>query len=103
MLIQSISVTCMRYDPDVDEIPYQKTYEVPFYRGLSVLNVLIYIYENIDPGLGFYSNCDRGVCGRCTMTINGRSALACTTLVAGNLELAPLHGRRLVRDLIVEL
>jgi succinate dehydrogenase/fumarate reductase-like Fe-S protein len=37
------------------------------------------------------------------MTINGRSALACTTLVAGNLELAPLHGRRLVRDLIVEL
>ena len=103
MLKKSISVTCIRYDPDVDKTSYQKTYEVPFLRGLSVLNVLTYIYENIDPGLGFYSNCDRGVCGRCTMTINGHSALACTTLVTGDLELAPLRGRRLTRDLIVEL
>jgi succinate dehydrogenase/fumarate reductase-like Fe-S protein len=103
MLKESISVTCTRCDPDVDESPYQITYEVPFCRGLSVLNVLTYIYENIDPGLGFYSNCDRGVCGCCTMTINGNSALACTTLVNGDLELAPLRGRRLIRDLIVEL
>jgi succinate dehydrogenase/fumarate reductase iron-sulfur protein len=100
---KSILVTCLRYDPDVDTIPYQRTYEVPFSQGLSVLNVLTYIYENIDPGLGFYSNCDRGVCGRCTVTVNGRPALACTTLVTGDLELAPLCGRPLIRDLIVDL
>jgi succinate dehydrogenase / fumarate reductase, iron-sulfur subunit len=98
-----ISVACSRFDPGVDRAPYQITYKVPFSPGQSVLNVLTYIYENIDPGLGFYSNCDRGICGRCTMTINGQSAAACTTLVDGDLILAPLRGRRQIRDLIVDL
>ena len=103
MQTKLISVTCSRFDPDKDGAPYQITYKVPFNPGLSVLNVLTHIYENIDPCLGFYSNCDRGVCGRCAMTINGQSALACTTLVAGDLVLAPLRGRRQIRDLIVDL
>ncbi len=67
------------------------------------MSVLLYVYEHLDASLGFYNNCDRGVCGRCTMMINNRPGLACTTLVDGDLELAPLRGRPLIRDLLVDL
>jgi succinate dehydrogenase/fumarate reductase iron-sulfur protein len=100
---QLISVTVERYSPETDRESYQQVYQVPLAPGMSVLNVLNYIYENLDSGLGYYSSCDRGVCGRCTMTVNGRSALACTTLVQGDLTLAPLRGKALLRDLLVDL
>jgi succinate dehydrogenase/fumarate reductase-like Fe-S protein len=100
---RTIQVAILRCDPDVDSEPYRQTFTVPLSPGMSVLNILTYIYENLDPGLGFYNNCDRGVCGRCTLTVNGHSALSCTTLVDGDLELEPLRGRPLVRDLLVHL
>ncbi len=100
---RTITVTCERFDPGSDESPYRQSYQVPFSEGLSVLNVLTYIFEQIDPTLGFFNNCDRGVCGRCTMMVNGRPALSCTTLVTGDLELAPLAGRPRLRDLLVDL
>src|SRR5271157_4113198 len=98
----TIGVTIERFDPDVDPAPYRSTYQVALAPGMSVLNILTYLYENVDPGLGFYNNCDRGVCGRCTLTLNGHSALACTTLVEGDLVLQPLRGRRVIRDLLVD-
>ena len=100
---RTIQVTVQRFDPDVDCAPHEQRYAVPLAPGMSVLNVLTYIYENLDPGLGFYNNCDRGVCGRCTVTLNGHSALSCTTLVEGDLHLAPLRSRPVIRDLLVQL
>lgn len=98
-----IKVVCQRFDPMTDETPYSQTYEVPLVDGMSVLNVLTSIYEEMDPGLAFYSCCDRGVCGRCTLMVNSRPALSCTTLVDGDLDLGPLKGKRIIRDLLVDL
>jgi succinate dehydrogenase/fumarate reductase iron-sulfur protein len=98
-----IQVTIERFDPEADRSPHTQVYRVPLEAGMSVLNVLNWIYENRDPSLAFYDNCDRGVCGRCTMTVNGRSALSCTTLVKGDLLLQPLRRRRVIRDLMVDL
>ncbi len=100
---KTIRVTCERFDPGVDATSREQTYEVPFGEGLSILNVLTYIYENLDPTLAFYGCCVRGVCGRCTMMIDGRPALACTTLVQGDVHLAPLRAKAVVRDLVTEL
>lgn len=98
-----IQVVCTRFDPSADAAPYEQTYQVPLVEGMSVQNILTFIYENLDPSLGFYSCCDRGVCGRCTMMINGKPALSCTTLVQGDLHLDPLRGRMLIRDLVVKI
>ena len=101
--IRRIKVTVQRFDPEVDSAPHAQNYEVPLSAGMSVLNVLNHIYENLDPSLGYYASCDRGVCGRCTMTVNGHSALACTKLVEGDVVIGPLRGRPLIRDLLVDL
>jgi len=60
-------------------------------------------FENLDPSLAFYGCCDRNECGRCTVTVNGRPVLACTTRVKNDLCVAPLRGKSLVPDLVVDL
>ncbi len=59
------------------------TYEVPVEEGESVLGVLQYIYENLDPGLTFYSSCRIGLCTGCLVRVNGKACFACTTLAEG--------------------
>ena len=99
---KKFNVECFRFDPDEDSMPDFKNYEVPFIEDLSVLNVLEYIYENLDPSLGFYSSCRRGVCGRCNIRVNGKACLACGTKVTGNLKLEPIKKDKVIRDLKID-
>ena len=99
---RDISVTCSRFDPSRDAESRFQEYVVPLGFGMSVMNVLDYIYENLDASIAYYSNCHRGICGRCAMLVNGERRLACAELVTGDLVLEPLPGRAIVRDLFVE-
>lgn len=83
------------------EVRFQ-TYEVPYSKGLSVMNILDYIYENVDGTLAYYSHsaCRRGVCGRCMFLINGKAGLACQTPVHGDLTLETPKQFTIVRDLV---
>jgi succinate dehydrogenase/fumarate reductase-like Fe-S protein len=40
---EKIKITVFRYNPEVDESPYYKVYEVPFESGMTVLDSLNYI------------------------------------------------------------
>lgn len=97
-----VKVECYRFDPDVDAEPYWQTYEVLLDGKMSVHDCLIYIRENLDPGLAFFLNCKRGVCGRCTMRINDKVALACVVEVTGDIRVAPLKTDGVIRDLWVD-
>jgi succinate dehydrogenase/fumarate reductase-like Fe-S protein len=99
---KKITVECFRLDPDMDPQPSFQKYEVPFVRDSSVLDVLEYIYENIDPSLAFYASCRRGICGRCNIRVNGKARLSCGELVTGDLKLEPTRPKKVVRDLKVE-
>lgn len=97
-----VRVTVSRFDPSVDEEPYFQTFEVPLTRGMSVLEVLDYIYENLDGSLAYYDHaaCQQGICRRCTLSINGKVELMCQSLVEGDLTLAPPGKFSVVRDLV---
>jgi len=99
---KNITVECFRFDPDKDSEPHFQKYEVPFVKDSSVLDMLNYIYENLDPSLGFYASCRRGACARCNMKINGKARFACAELVTGDLKLEPIRPEKVVRDLKVE-
>ncbi len=99
---ERIKVRVLRSDPSNAVKPHFDEYEVPIVRGMSVTNVLSYIYENLDSSLAYYGNCHRGVCGRCVITINGKRSKACTKLSSGDLTLEPIAKRKVIRDLIVE-
>ena len=95
-----------RYDPDKDPKPYMKDYDVrldPHDRML--LDALVRIKEQ-DDSLSLRRSCREGVCGSDAMSINGKNGLACVTRLADlkePVELRPLPGLPVIRDLIVDM
>lgn len=57
-----------------------------------------------DPTVAFRYSCRSGLCGTCTVLLDGRPVLACQTPVpsAPAADLAPLGGYPVVRDLVVD-
>ena len=95
-------VKIQRFDPTINKKPYYQKYKIPMTFGLSVSNVLDFIYNNIDSSIAYYANCHKNICGRCGVHVNGVNKLACTELVTGNITLEPLPHRIVIRDLVVE-
>ena len=80
-------------------------YKVPYAEKLGVLDVLHYIFQNIDSSLAYRWNCRTGQCGTCAITINGVPGLACRTPVDPTKQylLEPLYNFPVIRDLVVDL
>jgi len=78
-------------------------YEVPLEEKMSVFNALEYIGNRLDPGLAYYASCRIGKCLGCTLKVNGKLRLACTTLVDGDITLEPDHRYPIIRDLVVDM
>ena len=55
--------------------------------GPMVLDALIKIKNELDPSLAFRRSCREGICGSCSMNIDGRNTLACIWYA----ELSTLH------------
>jgi succinate dehydrogenase / fumarate reductase iron-sulfur subunit len=75
-----MNVKVFRFNPDSGQTGFSD-YRLPFGagHGYTVMSILRYIHENLDPTLSFFSHCvcGRGICGRCAMEINGKMRLAC--------------------------
>ncbi len=96
-----------RYDPDSGENPRLDTYFVDLDDcGPMVLNALIWIKDNIDSTLTFRRSCREGICGSCSMNINGENTLACIRPIADFAEpvrIYPLPHMEIVKDLVPDL
>jgi succinate dehydrogenase / fumarate reductase iron-sulfur subunit len=97
-----------RYNPDVDNAPYMKEYEldVPEGSDMMILDALILLKEQ-DSSLSFRRSCREGVCGSDGLNMNGKNGLACITplsdLKTKTIVLRPLPGLPVVRDLIIDM
>jgi len=93
-----------RWDPDTKENPRYDTFEVDLdHCGPMVLDALIKIKNEIDPTLTFRRSCREGICGSCSMNMNGRNGLACTTSIeelSGEIGITPLPHMEVVKDLV---
>lgn len=93
-----------RFDPSVDKEPSYVLYTIPWenWHERKVLDVLKYIYENLDPGLSFRNSCDLEWCGCCTLRVNGKSVLACGAAAEREMVIEPLPKHKVLKDLVVE-
>ena len=96
-----------RYDPDADAPPRLDTYEVHLKScGPMVLDALIKIKNEIDPTLTFRRSCREGICGSCSMNVNGSNTLACIKNIddlRGDIKIYPLPHMEVVKDLVPDL
>jgi succinate dehydrogenase/fumarate reductase-like Fe-S protein len=102
MTQKQIKVKVFRYDFAVEKEAHQQIYEVPLTDGMSVLDVLDYIYDNIDSSLAYYSHaaCRHGLCGKCVLVVNGKSSLVCQTLVSDDIVIETPSKFEVIRDLV---
>ena len=95
-----------RFDPDADPAPYMKDYVVDVgSKDMMLLDALILI-KSQDDTLSLRRSCREGVCGSDAMNINGKNGLACITPLASlkePVEIRPLPGLPVIRDLIVDM
>ena len=99
-------VTVYRYDPDLNENPRTDTYEIDANDPVPmVLDVLIKIKNEIDSTLTFRRSCREGICGSCSMNINGTNTLACIRPMTAkeDLKIFPLPHMPVIKDLVPDL
>lgn len=68
-----------RYNPDQPkDKPKLQEFQVDLDAcGPMVLDVLIKIKNEVDPTLTFRRSCREGICGSCSMNMDGTNSLAC--------------------------
>jgi len=102
--LQALSIiTIERFDPVYMKRPVKQTYEVPLEKGYTVMDAMDYIYQHIDGSLAFRRSCRCGLCYVCRIRINGKARCPCKTYIQDKIFLAPLSGKKVIRDLVVEL
>jgi succinate dehydrogenase / fumarate reductase iron-sulfur subunit len=96
-----------RWNPDAGENPRMDSYEVDLDTcGPMVLDALIKIKNEIDPGLTFRRSCREGICGSCAMNIDGTNTLACTKAIQDmpeDVKVYPLPHMPVIKDLVPDL
>lgn len=70
---------------------------------ITILDALNYIKENIDSTLSYRSGCKSGICGSCSVLVNGRESLACKCKSNDKDEIKPLKNSKILKDLVIDL
>ena len=100
-----LKISILRFDPhDPEDVPHMETFEIEEADGMTLFIVLNEIREHHDNSLKFDFVCRAGICGSCSMLVNGRPTLACRTLTSKldeHITLAPLPLFELIGDLSV--
>ena len=96
-----------RWDPDSGENPRLDSYEIDMSAcGPMVLDALIKIKNEIDTTVTFRRSCREGICGSCSMNIDGTNTLACIKPIeeiGGDVNIYPLPHMAVVKDLVPDL
>ncbi|MCQ4333249.1 succinate dehydrogenase/fumarate reductase iron-sulfur subunit [Natronomonas sp. F2-12] len=105
---ETARIKVFRYDPEVEgkKDPRFDTFEIPFTKGMTVLDALIYARDHFDSSLTFRHSCRQAICGSDALFINGRQRLGCKTQMVDlewPVQIEPLPHAEVVKDLVVDM
>jgi succinate dehydrogenase / fumarate reductase iron-sulfur subunit len=100
-------VNVYRWSPDDDENPRIDSYTLDLDKcGPMVLDALIKIKDEIDSSLTFRRSCREGICGSCSMNVDGTNTLSCLKSmddIKGDINIYPLPHMDVIKDLVPDL
>ncbi len=104
----TVQLKVFRYDPDVEGKmePRFDDFHVPFEKGMTVLDALIYARDEFDSSLTFRHSCRQAICGSDALFVNGKQRLGCKTQMADLAEpvrVEPLPHAEVRKDLVVDM
>jgi succinate dehydrogenase / fumarate reductase iron-sulfur subunit len=97
-----------RYDPEIagKQEPRFDDFHVPYHKGMTVLDALMYARDNYDSSLTFRHSCRQAICGSDALFVNGSQRLGCKTQLSDLEEpvrIEPLPHQEVVKDLVVDM
>lgn len=102
----TMTAEIFRYDPTTDDEPYYSTHEVEVPEddsGILTAMQVLHAVNYDEEAFGYDFDCCSGLCGRCSMMIDGEPGLACwTPLKPGKHTFEPLAGFPVIKDLLVD-
>lgn len=69
----------------------------------TLLNAFEEIKENQDNTFAFRSGCKSGICGSCSVKVNGAEKLACKTCIKNEDKIEAINHYPIIKDLVVNL
>ncbi|MFC7154341.1 succinate dehydrogenase/fumarate reductase iron-sulfur subunit [Halomarina halobia] len=105
---ETYTLKVFRYDPEVagKERPRFDEFVVPYRKGMTVLDALIYARDHYDSSLTFRHSCRQAICGSDAMFVNGSQRLCCKTQLSdlsNPVRVEPLPHQEVVKDLVVDM
>lgn len=95
-----MNISIQKFVQDKEPQRYIREYEIP--DNTTLLAALQYIKATKDPTLTFEAGCRSGICGTCSVRVNGREKLACSYMPKDADHIEPLKYHKICRDLVVD-
>ncbi|ELY44437.1 succinate dehydrogenase/fumarate reductase iron-sulfur subunit [Natronorubrum sulfidifaciens] len=104
----TVHIKVFRYDPEVadKQEPRFDDFHVPFKKGMTVLDAVMYARDTYDSSLTFRHSCRQAVCGSDAFFVNGKQRLGCKTQISElqqPVRIEPLPHQEVVKDLVVDM
>ena len=106
---KKITFKVFRFNAETDYLPAYIDYVVDVTHENVILDILTHIKNEMDGSLSYRRSCRHGICGICSVKVNGKAILACKQnvdqLVATygtELTIEPLSIKRAMKDLIID-
>lgn len=81
-----------------------EVHDVPEEPGLTVLDALCWVREHVDPSLSIRFSCrSANACKTCLAVVNGERTYTCTTAAVGEVTVAPIPNKTVLRDLVTRM
>ncbi|GAB3668732.1 succinate dehydrogenase/fumarate reductase iron-sulfur subunit [Halopiger thermotolerans] len=105
---ETVHIKVFRYDPEVEgkQEPRFDDFHVPFEKGMTVLDAVMYARDEFDSSLTFRHSCRQAVCGSDAFFVNGKQRLGCKTQISDleqPVRIEPLPHQEVVKDLVVDM
>ncbi|ELY98858.1 succinate dehydrogenase and fumarate reductase iron-sulfur protein [Natrialba chahannaoensis JCM 10990] len=105
---ETVHIKVFRYDPEVadKQEPRFDDFHVPFEKGMTVLDAVMYARDEFDSSLTFRHSCRQAVCGSDAFFVNGSQMLGCKTQLSEleqPVRIEPLPHQEVVKDLVVDM
>ena len=110
-MAETYALKIRRFDPESGEPAYWQDFNVELEPERSVLDGILQVRGDQDGSLAIRCSCQAAICGSCGVKINGRSRLACNTLIGdaaaaaknGAIVVEPMGNMPVLKDLIVDM
>ncbi len=103
-----VNLDVFRFDEATDAVPHRDVISVDVPETTTVLDALEAAKAQVDGSITFRRSCRSGICGSCSMNINGVTGLACktpcnTVMDQGTISVDPMPNFQPMKDLVVHM